>query len=59
LIVDGDEVADAKLDSNGKATSTFSNVEIDAEKSVKLVLEAEVDAKAWTGDLGKYSLTLK
>jgi hypothetical protein len=59
LIVDGDEVADAKLDSTGKATSTFSNVEIAAEKSVKLQLEAEVDAKAWTGDLGKYELSLK
>jgi hypothetical protein len=58
LIVDGDEVADAKL-SAGKATSTFTNVEIAAEKSVKVAVEAEVDAKNWTGSIGKYTLTLK
>jgi hypothetical protein len=63
LIVDGDEVADAKLDNKtptATATTTFSNVEIDAEKSVKVVLEAEVDSKdSWTGSLEKYNLTLK
>jgi hypothetical protein len=62
LIVDGDEVADAKLDNaaTATATSTFSNVEIDAEKSVKITLEAEVDSKdSWTGSLGKYNLSLK
>ena len=58
LLIDGDEVADAKL--NGTtATSTFSNVEIDSNASVKVVVEAEVDAKAGTGSLGKYQLTLK
>ena len=59
LTVDGDEVADAKWSvSASKATSTFTNVEIDSEKSVKVVLEAEVDANATTGDIGKFYLNL-
>ena len=59
LIVDGDEVADAQLNSNGQATSTFSNIEIDADASVSIVVEAEVNASNGTGSLGKYELSLK
>jgi hypothetical protein len=44
LFVDGDEVADAKLNGTG-ATTTFTNIELDANESVKVKLEAEVDAK--------------
>ena len=58
LSIDGDEVADAKLN-NGTATSTFTNVEVDSNKSVKVVLEAEVDAKTDTWSFGKFDLTLK
>ena len=58
LSIDGEEVADAKLNGT-KATSTFTNVEIDSNKSVKVVLEAEVDAKTSTWTIGKFDLILK
>jgi hypothetical protein len=47
LFVDGDEVADAKLSGTG-ASTTFTNVELGANESVKVKLEAEVDAKTDT-----------
>ena len=61
LSIDGDEVADVKLatGTNISGGTTFSNVEIDAGKTVKVVVEAEVDAKAATGTIGKFTLTLK
>ena len=60
LSIDGDEVADAQIsDTTNTGGSTFSSYEIDAGKSVKVVLEAEIDAKSGTGSLGTYKLTLK
>jgi hypothetical protein len=60
LSVDGDEIADTQVaNATNTGGSTFTNYEIDAGKTVKVVLEAEVDAKNGTGSLGKYTLTLK
>ena len=64
LLIDGEEVADAKLWTDGKASDTFSDVEVEAGKSVKVVVEAEVNAKndsplAEPIELGNFDLTLR
>ena len=64
LIIDGDEVADVKLWANLTASDTFSDVEVEAGKSVKIVLEAEVNAKNDSPlvapiDLGNFDLTVR
>ena len=64
LLIDGDEVADAKLWADLTASDTFTEVEVDAGKSVKVVVEAEVNAKNASPllapiELGNFDLTLK
>ena len=68
LSIDGNEVADVELSKTSTTWSTytyyfagdtFSDIEIDAGESVKVELEAEVDAWAVTGSLGRFNLYLK
>ena len=63
VLIDGEEVADAKLWADLKASDTFSEVEVEAGKSVKITVEAEVNAKNGDitdpVDLGNFDFTIK
>ena len=55
LIIDGEEVA--TLDPNKE--ETFSDIEIDADESVKVVVEAEINTDSPSGVVLNYSLELR
>jgi hypothetical protein len=59
VLIDGDEVADAKYSTGTKtASDTFNNVLVEAGESVSIVVEAEVEAYA-TGTLGKFEFAVR
>jgi hypothetical protein len=51
LSIDGKVVADADL-KNGKASDSFTNLLVEAGKSVKVIVEAEIDAAEYDEEIG-------
>jgi hypothetical protein len=56
LFIDGDEVADT--DNVAGQEEAFSDVRVKADATVKVKVEAEVEAYGLTGSLGTYRLHL-